>query len=58
MGNRVLVLEAHHTTHIEGTLRTLQKDLKLMIDKGLLAEKATSPTDPTRHYVWVDIPSE
>lgn len=39
------------------TRRTLQRDLKSMIDRGLLAKKATSPTDPTRHYVWVDIPS-
>jgi len=37
------------------TRRTLQRDLKLMVDKGLVAEKATSPTDPTRHYVLVDI---
>jgi Fic family protein len=33
------------------TRRTLQRDLKLMIDKGLVVEKATSPTDPTKHYV-------
>jgi Fic family protein len=38
------------------TRRTLQRDLKLMIDKGLFAEKATSPTDPTKHYVLVDNP--
>jgi len=105
MANRALVLEAHYTTHIEGTLltleqairrdviakqhnlsdrqamalahilvhgsltikdfeclcsrvtrRTLQRDLKLMVDKGLVAEKATSPTDPTKHYVLVDTP--
>ena len=38
--------------------RTLQRDLKLIIDKGLLAEKSTSPTDPTKHYVLVDIPTK
>jgi Fic family protein len=38
------------------TRRTLQRDLKLMVDKGLVAEKATSTTDPTKHYVLVDIP--
>jgi predicted transcriptional regulator len=38
------------------TRRTLQRDLRLMVDKGLVAEKATSPTDPTKHYVLVDIP--
>jgi DNA-binding HxlR family transcriptional regulator len=38
--------------------RTLQRDLKLMVDKGLVAEKASSPTDPTKHYILVEIPSE
>jgi len=35
------------------TRRILQRDLKVMVDKGLVAEKATSPTDPTKHYVLV-----
>lgn len=30
--------------------RTLQRDLKVMVDKGLFAELGTGPTDPTRHY--------
>jgi Fic family protein len=30
--------------------RTLQRELKAMVDKGLLAERGTGPTDPTRHY--------
>ena len=30
--------------------RTLQRDLKLLVDKGLLVERGTGPTDPTRHY--------
>jgi len=69
MGNRALVLEAHHTTHIEGTQltleqserlcpgvtrRTLQRDIKLMVEKGLVAEKATSPTDPTKYYALLN----
>ena len=29
---------------------TLQRDLKSMLDKGLLVERGTGPTDPTRHY--------
>jgi len=37
------------------TRRTLQRDLKLMVDKDLVAEKATSPTDPKKHYILVDI---
>ena len=34
--------------------RTLQRDLKAMIDKGLLLEKATSPTDTTKCYLIVE----
>jgi DNA-binding HxlR family transcriptional regulator len=34
--------------------RTLQRDLKAMIDKGLISEKASSPTDPTKHYLIVE----
>ncbi|MBL7175900.1 MAG: Fic family protein [Desulfobacteraceae bacterium] len=34
--------------------RTLQRDLKAIIDKGLILEKATSPTDPTKYYLIVD----
>jgi DNA-binding HxlR family transcriptional regulator len=30
--------------------RTLQRDLKALVDKGLLAERGTGPTDPTRRY--------
>ena len=34
----------------EANRRTLQRDLKTMVDKGLLREWGTGPTDPTRHY--------
>ena len=30
--------------------RTLQRDLKRLVDKGLLAERGTSSTDPTKRY--------
>ena len=30
--------------------RTLQRDLKAMVEKGLLVERGAGPTDPTRHY--------
>ncbi len=44
MGRRALILEAYHTTHIAGTLltleqairRSLQRDLKAIVDMGLL----------------------
>ena len=31
--------------------RTLQRDLKAMVDKGLIREVATGPTDPNRQHV-------
>ncbi len=30
--------------------RTLQRDLKLLVEKGLAKEVASGPTDPTKHY--------
>jgi Fic family protein len=30
--------------------RSLQRDLKSMLDRGVLAEAGTSPTDPTKRY--------
>ena len=34
--------------------RTLQRDLKALVAKGLVAEAGTAPTDPTRHYRLAD----
>jgi Fic family protein len=34
--------------------RTLQRDLKAMVDKGLVIEKASSPTDPTKNYILAE----
>jgi Fic family protein len=31
--------------------RTVQRDLRALVDEGLLREIGRSPTDPTRHYV-------
>jgi Fic family protein len=33
--------------------RTVQRDLKLLADAGLIGEGGHGPTDPTRHYVWL-----
>jgi hypothetical protein len=33
--------------------RTLQRDLKAMVDNDLIIEKASSPTDPTKIYILV-----
>jgi len=35
----------------EANRRTLQRDLKTLMERKLVAEKASSPTDPTKRYV-------
>lgn len=35
----------------EANRRTLQRDLKTLIGKQLVAERASSPTDPTNRYI-------
>ena len=34
--------------------RTLQRDLKSVLEQGLLADSGVAPTDPTRHYRLAD----
>jgi hypothetical protein len=34
--------------------RTLQGNLKTMVDKAVVLEKATSPTDPTKRYLLME----
>lgn len=36
--------------------RSLQRDLRGLLDKGLFAVRASSPTDPTRRYVLAEAP--
>jgi Fic family protein len=33
--------------------RTIQRDLKGLVDNGLVGEAGQGPTDPTRHYRWL-----
>jgi Fic family protein len=33
--------------------RTVQRDLKWLVDARLIGERGHGPTDPTRHYVWL-----
>jgi len=33
--------------------RTLQRDLKLLVDAGLIGERGHGATDPTRYYAWL-----
>ncbi|MEM7483259.1 MAG: Fic family protein [Acidobacteriota bacterium] len=35
----------------ETSRRTIQRDLRGLVEKGILREVATGPTDPNRHYV-------
>ena len=35
---------------VQGNRRTLQRDLRLLVDKGFVREVGTGPTDPTKHY--------
>ena len=30
--------------------RTLHRDPKMLVEKGLVRENGTGPTDPTKHY--------
>ncbi|MHB8791906.1 MAG: Fic family protein [Thermoleophilia bacterium] len=41
---------AEFETELKLNRRTLQRDLKLLGEKGLSRKVGTSPTDPTRHY--------
>jgi Fic family protein len=35
---------------LKGNRRTLQRDIRLLVEKGFLREIGTGPTDPTKHY--------
>jgi hypothetical protein len=35
--------------------RTVQRDLKVLVDKELVLEVGHGPTDPTRHYLWKEL---
>lgn len=51
-----LSIAEYHRLCPEANRRTLQRDLKVMVDKGLLVERATSGTDPNRQYVLPNQP--
>ncbi len=50
-----LTLEDMERRFPETHRRTLQRDIKQLLDKGLLREVGVGPTDPTRHYVLGDL---
>ena len=47
------IQDFEHLFH-EVNRRSLQRDLKAMTGKGVVIEKATSPTDPTKRYVLME----
>ena len=47
---RRLAIQDYERLYPGTNRRTLQRDLKSLLEKGLLAESGVTPTDPTRHY--------
>lgn len=45
-----LTIQAFEALYPGVNRRTLQRDLKAMVKKGLIVERGSGPTDPTRHY--------
>ncbi len=45
-----LTIQEYESLFPDLNRRTLQRDLKAIIDKGLLVERGTGPTDPTKRY--------
>ena len=41
---------AEREEELQMNRRTLQRDLKLLVEKGLVREIGTGPTDPTKYY--------
>lgn len=48
--HRRLVIQDYELICPDVNWRTLQRDLKGMVDKSLLSESGSSPTDPTKQY--------
>jgi Fic family protein len=46
-----LTIQKYEAMYPNINRRTLQRDLRDLVDKGLISESGTSPTDPTKHYV-------
>ncbi len=50
-----LTIQEYADLYPDTNRRTLQRDLKDLANKGLLSERGTGPTDPTKHYVLGDL---
>ena len=46
-----LTIQQYEALYPNTNRRSLQRDLKILAEKGLLAERGTSPTDPTKRYI-------
>jgi hypothetical protein len=51
MQNAELTIQQFEALCPEVNRRSLQRDLKGMLDKNLIVEVGAGATDPTRHYV-------
>ena len=54
MQKEALILESHHSTHIEGTALSLAQAQSILAGKklkGIIKTVAKSQTDPTKHYI-------
>ncbi|NOT31519.1 MAG: Fic family protein [Planctomycetes bacterium] len=49
-----LTLQDYVSLQPEANRRTLQRDLRALVEKQLLEERSTSPTDPTKEYLLSD----
>jgi Fic family protein len=49
-----LTIQDFEHLFLEVNRRSLQRDLKVMIGKRVVIQKATSPTDPTKRYVLME----
>jgi DNA-binding HxlR family transcriptional regulator len=51
MGHDRLSIQDFERLSSRVSRRTLQRDLRVMVDKGLIIEKASSPIDPPKIYI-------
>jgi len=47
---RLFTISEYYDRDRPAYYEALQRDLKLLVEKGLVSQVATSPTDPTKFY--------
>lgn len=51
-----LTIQEFESLYPDVNRRSLQRDIRAMIEQGIVEEEATSPTDPGKRYVLKDSP--